>query len=105
MRGRSHSRRRQRWTLATILALVGVVLLAAAAPAIARPAHFSPPAGDGLSAAGMIAVLCVAVLAAVVLVLVAVITGLRENPGARVRTAATPQRTAPATTDRHRIAA
>ena len=105
MRGRSHRTRRERWSIATILALVGVVLLAAAAPAVARPAHFSPPAGDGLSAAGMIAVLCIAVLAAVVLVLVAVITGLREKPRARARTAVTPQRTAPAAAGRHRVAA
>jgi len=89
--------------IATVLALVGVVLLAAASPAVARPAHFSPPAGDGLSAAGMIAVLCIAALAAVALVLVAVITGRRESSGSRVRPAARPQRTAPAA-GRHRIA-
>jgi len=87
------------------LALAGVVLLAAAAPAVARPARFSPPAGDGLSAAGMIAVLCIATLVAVALVLVAVVTGRRESSRSRVRAAATPQRTVPATKDRHRIAA
>jgi hypothetical protein len=105
MLGRSQRTRRERWTVATILALVGVALLAMAAPAVARPAHVSPPAGDGLSAAGMIAVLCIAALAAVALVLVAVVTGQRERSRSRVRPAATPQRTAPAATDRHRIAA
>ncbi len=105
MRGRSHRTRRERWTIATILALVGVVLLAAAAPAVARPAHFSPPAGDGLSAAGMIAVLCIAVLAASRSSGRRDHAGRRESPEARVRPAATPQRTAPAATDRHRVAA
>ena len=105
MRGRSHRTRRERWTVAAMLALSGVILLATAAPAVARPAHFSPPAGGGLSAAGMIAVLCIAALAAVALVLVAVVTGRRESSRSRVRAAARPKRTAPAAADRHRIAA
>lgn len=105
MRGRSHRTRRERWAAATVLALVGMVLLGAAAPAVARPAHSSPPDGGALGAAGMIAVLCSAVLLTIVLVLVAVIAGRRENPGARTRTAVTPKHTAPAVTDRHRVAA
>ena len=74
----SRRTRKARRTVGGLLALVGIVVLAVAAPAVARPAHLTPPAGAGLSSAAMIALLGIAALAAVALVLVAVFIGERE---------------------------
>jgi len=67
--------RRRRWTPALLLAVVALTLLVVASPAVARPAHFTPPANAALSAAGTIAVIAVAVCVALALVLLAFVMG------------------------------
>lgn len=86
---RSQTKRTARRTLPPFLAFLGVMLLALAAPAVARPSHLPTSAG-ALPTAQTIAVLCVAALFALALVLVAVFTGRQERPrvGAEIRRAA-----------------
>ena len=100
---RSQRKRAARRTLPPFLAFLGVMLLALAAPAVARPAHL-PSSVGGLSTAQTIAVLCLAALCALTLVLVAVFTGRQERPsaGAEIRHARPGRSTS---LDRHRQAA
>lgn len=80
----AHSRRRprrKRWTPALLLAVMAVVVLVVAGPAVAKPAHVSHVPGATATVAGTVALLAIAACGALALVIFALIYHRQERRG------------------------